>query len=296
MTEIGTSTVSLLRVNAIKVTNPRTRGKKSFQDIVNSIESVGLKRPITVTKRDVAEGPFTHDLVCGQGRLEAFRQLGQIEILAFVIEATKSESLIKGLVENCARRSHTAYDLLRDIGRLKESGYSDGEIAAKIGLSTEYVRGIARLLAQGEQRLLRAVDSGQIPLAVAVDISNADDPGIQAVLQVAYERNELRGHKLVIARRLIENRRRRGKGLGTSLPERAAKPSAAALVKAYQQDMDRKRALVRKADAARNRLLFVTHALRQLIAEETFQELLAAGGLHSIPKNLAVRISRIEPA
>lgn len=296
MMEIGTNEISLLRLDAIKVTNPRTRGKKSFQDIVTSIESVGLKRPITVTKRDAPEGSFTHDLVCGQGRLEAFRQLGQIEIPAFVIEATKSESLIKGLVENCARRYHTAYDLLRDIGRLKETGYTDAEIAAKIGLSTEYVRGIARLLAQGEQRLLRAVDSGQIPLAVAVDISSADDPGIQTVLQLAYERNALRGHKLAIVRRLIENRRRRGKGLGTSLPERAAKPSAAALVKAYQQDMDRKRALVRKANAAGNRLLFVTHALRQLIAEETFQELLTAEGLNSIPKNLAMRISRIEPA
>jgi len=296
MMEIGTNEISLLRLDAIKVTNPRTRGKKSFQDIVTSIESVGLKRPITVTKRDALEGSFTHDLVCGQGRLEAFRQLGQIEIPAFVIEATKSESLIKGLVENCARRCHTAYDLLRDIGRLKETGYTDAEIAAKIGLSIEYVRGIARLLAQGEQRLLRAVDSGQIPLAVAVDISSADDPGIQTVLQLAYERNELRGHKLVIARRLIENRRRRGKGLGTSLPERATKPSAAALVKAYQQDMERKRALVRKANAAGNRLVFVTHALRQLIAEETFQELLTAEGLNSIPKNLAIRISRIEPA
>ena len=54
--------------------------------------------------------------------------------------------------------------------------------------------------------------------------------------------------------------------------------------------------LVRKANAAGNRLVFVTHALRQLITEETFQELLTAEGLNSIPKNLAIRISRIEPA
>ncbi|RVB46871.1 chromosome partitioning protein ParB, partial [Mesorhizobium sp. M7A.F.Ca.CA.004.05.1.1] len=179
--------ISLLRLDAIKITNPRARGKKSFQDIVDSIKSVGLKRPITVTTRNVDESAFTHDLVCGQGRIEAFRLLGQTEIPAFVIEATKAEALVKGLVENCARRYHTAYDLLRDIGRLKESGYSDVDIAAKIGLSTEYVRGVARLLSQGEQRLLRAVDSGQIPLSVAVDISTADEPGIQAVLQLAYQ-------------------------------------------------------------------------------------------------------------
>jgi ParB family chromosome partitioning protein len=296
MTELGANQISLVSIDAVKVTNPRARGKKSFRDIVESIQRVGLKRPITVAKRDAADGSFTYDLVCGQGRLEAFKLLGQAEIPAFVIKATKSESLVKGLVENCARRCHTAYDLLRDIGRLKETGYSDADVAAKTGLSSEYVRGIARLLSQGEQRLLRAVDSGQIPLAVAVDISNADDPGIQTVLQLAYQRNKLRGHKLVIARRLIENRRRHGKGLGTWPSGRTSKPSAAALVKAYQQDMDRKRALVRKANAARNRLVFVTHALRQLIAEETFQEILATEGLNTIPKNLAARISRIEPA
>lgn len=294
--EIRSNEISLIRVDAIKVINPRTRGKKSFRDIVTSIESVGLKRPITVTKRELDEGDFTHDLVCGQGRLEAFKVLGQSKIPVFVIEATKAQALIKGLVENCARRYHTAHDLLRDIGRLKERGYTDVDIATKIGLSAEYVRGIARLLAKGELRLLRAVDSGQIPLAVAVDISNADDPEIQAVLQLAYENNELRGHKLVIARRLIENRRRRGKGLGTSLPERSDNPSASALIKAYTQDTDRKRILIRKADLARNRLLFVTHALRQLMAEEAFHEILAAEGLDSIPTNLAVRISRIEPA
>lgn len=288
--------ISLLRLDAIKITNPRARGKKSFQDIVDSIKSVGLKRPITVTTRNVDESAFTHDLVCGQGRIEAFRLLGQTEIPAFVIEVTKAEALVNGLVENCARRYHTAYDLLRDIGRLKESGYSDVDIAAKIGLSTEYVRGVARLLSQGEQRLLRAVDSGQIPLSVAVDISTADEPGIQAVLQLAYQENQLRGHKLVIARRLIENRRRRGKGLGTFLPDRTKNPSASALIKAFKADTDRKRILVRKADATRNRLLFVTHALRQLMAEEAFQDLLAAEGLNTLPRNLAARISRVEPA
>jgi hypothetical protein len=42
--EIRNNQISLVRVDAIKVTNPRTRGKKSFRDIVDSIESVGLKR------------------------------------------------------------------------------------------------------------------------------------------------------------------------------------------------------------------------------------------------------------
>jgi len=291
-----THAINLIPVSAIKVVNPRVRSKKSFRDLVESIESVGLKRPITVTRSPTPEDGFSYHLVCGQGRMEAFQTLGQSDIPAFVIEATGQQVMVKSLVENCARRQHSANDLLRDIAGMKGRKYTDAEIAKKTGLSAEYVRGVARLLAQGEQRLLRAVESGQIPLSVAVDIASADDAGIQAALQQAYEKNELRGRKLLIARRLVENRRRRGKGLGVATVRRSGNPSSASLLRAYQEDTDRKRILIRKADAARNRLLFITHALRQLVAEDNFQDILTAEGLATMPKNLATRIRKGEVA
>src|SRR3546814_11432899 len=63
------------------------------------------------------------------------------------------------------------------------------------------------------QRLLRSVESGQIPISVAVEIAEADDQGIQQALQRAYETNLLRGRKLLIAKKIVEQRRRQGKGL-----------------------------------------------------------------------------------
>ncbi|MNG36359.1 hypothetical protein D3C84_1233660 [compost metagenome] len=54
--------------------------------------------------------------------------------------------------------------------------------------------------------------------------------------------------------------------------------------------------LIRKADAAKNRLLFITHALRRLISEDRFQDLLAAENLATMPKNLATRIRKGEVA
>lgn len=291
-----TQTIQVIPIAAIKVVNPRVRSRKSFRELTDNIERVGLKRPITVTAVPEKEDGIRYHLVCGQGRMEAFQTLGQSEIPAFVIAASGEELMVKSLVENCARRQHSANDLLRDITGMKARNYSDADIARKTGLSTEYVRGVARLLAQGEQRLLRAVESGQIPLSVAVDIASADDAGIQAALQQAYERNELRGRKLLIARRLVENRRRRGKGLGVATPQRAVKPSSASLIRAYQEDTDRKRILIRKADAARNRLLFITHALRELLAEDGFQKLLAAEDLATMPKALATRIRKGEVA
>ena len=68
--------VEWIPLDRITIVNPRTRNKRVFKEIVDNIAQVGLKRPITVTRRMEADGPF-YDLVCGQGRLEAYRALGQ---------------------------------------------------------------------------------------------------------------------------------------------------------------------------------------------------------------------------
>lgn len=291
-----THTVEIIAIDSIHVLNPRVRSKKSFRELVDSIETVGLKRPITVTRSQQLGDGIDFDLVCGQGRLEAFKVLGETMIPAVVIVADLKEAMVKSLVENCARRQHSANDLLRDIARLKEYQNSDAEIARKTGLSAEYIRGVTRLMAQGEQRLLRAVESGQVPLSVAVAIAITDDAAIQEALQQAYERNELRGRRLLIARRLVENRRRRGKGIGGSVARRRDSVTSASLIRAYQEDTDRKRLLIRKADAIRNRLLFITHAMRQLLKDDVFHEILTTEGLSTIPRNLATRISKGEVA
>jgi ParB family transcriptional regulator, chromosome partitioning protein len=284
--------VQLIPVSEITVVNPRIRNRKSFRELVENISVLGLKKPITVSRSDGSDSP-TYDLVCGQGRLEAFIELGESEIPAFIIEATPEDRMVKSLVENCARRAHRAIDLLHDIGGMKLRGHSDSEIAKKTGLSFEYVRGVGRLLAKGEQRLLRAVEAGNMPVSVAVEIADADDIGIQEALHQAYEKNLLRGRKLLIAKRIVDNRRRRGKRDRKS-PEH--KLSSRSLVKAYREDTDRKRLLIRKADATRNRLVFITHAMLELLHDETFVSLLKTEKLDTIPKKLAARMDRREVA
>jgi len=284
--------IEMVPVHLITILNPRVRNAKVFREIVASIAEIGLKRPITVTRRNGSQ-TVQYDLVCGQGRLEAFQQLGQTEIPAFVIDADPQACLVKSLVENCARRQHRAIDLVHDIGGMKERGHSDADIARKTGLTLEYVKGVARLLKQGEQRLLRAVEAGHVPVSVAVEIAEADDEGVQEALQQAYEKNVLRGRKLLVAKRLIESRRRRGKGLSNG-PTARRRLSSDALVKAYQEDTDRKRLLIRRADATRNRLIFITHAMRELLHDDSFSELLKAEGLDTVPKKLATRMERQE--
>lgn len=289
--------VEWIPLERITVVNPRTRNKRVFREIVENIAQVGLKRPITVTRRIEADGPF-YDLVCGQGRLEAYQALGQAEVPALVVSADPEDCLIASLVENCARRQHNAFDLLQDISGMRERGHSLPQIARKTGLTYEYVSGVARLIEKGEQRLLRSVEARAIPLSVAVDIADAEDHDVQRALQVAYEKGTLRGRKLIAAKRVVEDRRRRGKLLKQSTgsaPVRQ-KLSPAALIRAYQEDVDRKRSMIRRADAARDRLLLLTEALRRLRLNEQFTDLVEDEDLATMPANLAARLDRIEAA
>ena len=281
--------VEMVSIDRITVINPRVRNKKIFKQITSNIAELGLKRPITVTRREDIDGP-RYDLVCGQGRLEAYQVLGQREIPALVVEADTEDCLVMSLVENLARRQHRAIDLLHDIEGLKRRGYSDAAIARKTDLTTEYVKGVIRLLEKSEHRLLRAVEAGQIPVSIAVDIAAADDEDVQIILQQAYEKKLLRGHKLIAARRLIEQRRRRGKGIQLNGKRRERALSSNALVRAYREDVDRKRLLIKKAGTTRDRLIFVTEAVRKLLVDENFVTLLRAEGLDTLPRNLAERM------
>ena len=231
-----------------------------------------------------------------QGRLEAFLAVGQTQIPAFVIDASQEQALIMSLVENLARRHHRSLDLLQGIALLKRQGYEPEAIAAKTGLGAQYVGNIINLIERGEERLLAAVEVGHIPLTIAVDISlaGADD---QRALQDAYENHKLRGKKFIIAKRLLELRKRRGKVYRTgghygSRNRAGLSISADDVLKVYRKEVDRKRLLTRKADAAQNKLLFVTEAMRQLLQDDRFNILLKEEAVTSIPKQLKVLIDR----
>lgn len=281
-------TVTMVPLDQIAVLNPRVRNQRVFREIVDSISKVGLKRPITVARRRGVNGCRPYELVCGQGRLEAFKSLGESDIPTIVVKANKEDSLIMSLVENLARRQHRPLELLHDIGGLGKRGYSAKEIARKTGLSFEYVRAIRRLIDEGEERLLIAVETGQIPMSVALEIAEADDDDVQEALADAYQKGLLRGRKLLAAKRLVEQRRRRGKAVVQGSSERGQRTlSSEALVRAYEKEADRQRLLIKKAEVTQSRLLFVIEALRNLLSDENFVTLLRAEDLSTMPRPIA---------
>jgi ParB family chromosome partitioning protein len=287
--------VKLIPVDQIRLLNPRARNQRNFQEIVQSIANVGLKRPITVSPRKSDADSASYDLVCGQGRIEAFVQLGQKEIPAIIIDAEESDCLVMSLVENCARRQHRAIDLLQDISTLRARGYKDNEIAAKIGVSVDYIRMIGTLLERGEERLVSAVEAGILPLNMAIEIARSNDDDVQRALTQAYTDKKLRGKKLVAVRRILEQRRRSGKQIHESRFGRrdgAKRPlTSESIIRVYRQEADRQKLLVKKAEVTQSRLLFIVEAIRELRDDENFSNLLRAERLDTMPAFLEQRIA-----
>lgn len=293
MTEkLKTGEIRMIPIDRIDVLNPRERNRVVFEEIVGNIKAIGLKKPITVTPRPGSDGTERYLLICGEGRMKAFRSLGEKSIPALVVDVTDENAFIMSLAENIARRQYRPLELLAGIEQMREQGYDKKAIAQKTGLTVEYVQGILLLLKNGEERLLVAVEKGRIPLNAALTIVGAgdDDKAVQAALQDAYESGKLRGKQLLQARRVIERRQSLGRSVARGTPRKRESVTTSSLIRTYQKEVDRQRQMVKKAEFAQQRLLFVVSALRELLADENFTTLLRAEGLDSLPKYLAERV------
>lgn len=285
--------LSDIAIREIRVVNPRTRNKHAFDAIVNSIAAVGLKKPITVTQRSPSEDGTQYDLVCGQGRMEAFVALGYATIPANVIEASRDDHFLMSLVENIARRPPSSKELFREIVNLKKRGYSSTEIAAKLGRDATFINSVSHLIDKNAADLVEAVESNRIPLSIALLISSANEPELQRALSQAYESGELRGRRLQQAKRLIASHTAQRVELDKSQQEPAL--SGRALVREYQRRTREQQALLNRASQTRERLLLLKSAMKTLLADAEFVVLLRAENLQQMPAELAWKGDVDEP-
>jgi len=286
------SELQMIPINLIDVLNPRDRNSRVFEEIIGNIKSIGLKKPVTVTPRKDADGNARFLLICGEGRLKAFKALGESTIPAMLVHVSDEDGFIMSLAENIARRQGRTLELLAGIEQLRDQGYDKKAIAQKTGLGADYVYGILQLLKNGEERLLIAVEAGRIPLNVALTIAGTgnNDKDVQVALQEAYEAGQLRGNHLIQARKVIEKRRSLGRTVAKGAPRQVPDVTSSSLIRTYQNEVGRQKLMVKKAEFAHQRLLFVVEAMRQLLVDENFTNLLRAEGLDTLPKYIAERV------
>jgi ParB family chromosome partitioning protein len=287
--------VRMIPIDRIRIVNARVRDRKKFEGIVENIAAIGLKRPITVTVgKPGDDGREMYDLVCGQGRLEAYIALGEKEIPALVRDMSKTDGLLASLVENIARRRVRSIEQVKMIQWMKDQGHGDAEIARKTGLCEAYVHDILGFMRAGEERLLEAVLNGRIPVTIATKIAELSDEQSQSLLVEAYERKEMNQKTLSAFKRIVEQRRYLGKAYGQHQREGGPRrTSADSLVLAYRQETQRQKLMVKKAKLCESRLLSTSAAFRVLVRDEDYVNLLRAEKMDTMPKFLAEKAREV---
>jgi ParB family transcriptional regulator, chromosome partitioning protein len=270
-------------ISEIVITNPRARHPTKWREIVTSIRAVGLKRPITVSLRRMptAEGK-RFDLVCGQGRVEAFKEMGETSIPAIITKVSREDQFLMGLIENLARRQPSNRDILREVTLLRARGYNPEVIANKLGVDRAFIYGLVHLVETGEERLVEHVEAGRLPIGVAIEIARGDDHALSLALSEAYQSGQLRGKRLTVVRKLVAARSARQDT--TKETKMALTPGL--LVTVYKQSVQKQQALAAKAANTNRRLVLLCSVFRQLLQDETFLELVRAENPRTYQRSL----------
>jgi len=145
---------------------------QSMEDLKNSIAEKGVIQPITVREKD-----NRYELIAGERRLRAVKELGYERIPAFIIEIdTDDEMLEIALIENIQREDLNPIDIARGYQRLiQELNLTQEQVAQKVGKERSTVANLLRLLKlpDGIQESLRR---GEISMGHARALLGVENP------------------------------------------------------------------------------------------------------------------------
>jgi ParB family transcriptional regulator, chromosome partitioning protein len=189
-------------LDQIKVPNPRNRDAEQFAMNVESIDHVGLMKPIRVNDKFL-ERTRVYELICGQGRLLAHQKLGRTTVTAEIVTCTRKEAYLQSLVENLARMKPASMEFARELKRLQDEGWNHAQIARVACKSESFIREYIRLVEQGEDRLIQGVEQGIFPISFATQVASAEDSQIQNVLMDAFDAGIVTTNNFAQARRII---------------------------------------------------------------------------------------------
>lgn len=264
-------------IKNVKVINSQNRDKDQFDMNVESIESVGLMKPIRVNDKFL-ESTGHYELICGEGRLLAHQQLGKSHVMAEVVTCTRKDALLQSLIENIARTKPGSMDFARELKRLHDEGLEYKQISKIACKSEEYIRSYIRLVEQGEERLIQGVESGIFPIKFAIQVASTEDSQIQGVLMDAFAEGLVTTNNFGQARRIIAARAK------TSKRSTASRDYT---VNQLQHDIAEttrvKTSFVREAKSKENRFMTLLAGVNTLFQDPAFVRLLTKHRLDKRP-------------
>lgn len=160
-----------VQISKIKVGENSIRTKDTgVQELMASITANGLLHPVVVTKNG-----STYNLVAGHRRLAAMKKLGFKTVPVTIKNFdTEDESVVAQISENMCRKEVSLQELGIALKDLEKSGFSDQEIAKRVGVSYNDIKSarasITAIPKEYHQKIRRTVNkrgTGEISLAKA---------------------------------------------------------------------------------------------------------------------------------
>lgn len=271
-------------ISKIKIINPRERDPSKFEENVKSIRDVGLKRPVVLNTRYL-EKTGMYELVCGQGRIEAYKQIGKTEIPSLLVDVERSSALIMSIAENTTRNSPPPIWFANVVKGLHDSGMTIADISDILGRSTDSVRIYLKLASEGEEILLDAVERGRISISAAFQIAKTPNSGLQKLLLEGVETGLLSKVDIPIVRRMIDNRRRFGKKYFRIAPSSKSNSyTVDQLRKEIKQTLVKQEEFIQKSRKTEYRLMLLSEEFQRLQNDADWQHLVVSEGMIDFPK------------
>ncbi|MBI4135176.1 ParB/RepB/Spo0J family partition protein [Candidatus Uhrbacteria bacterium] len=153
--------------------NPRTFfDPDKIKDLERSIAQHGILEPLIVTEK----GGGRFELIAGERRLRAARNLGLAKVPVTVRHADDLERLELSLIENLQRQDLNSIEEAEGYRELIEAfGLTQEEAARKVGKSRETIANLLRVL-ELPSDMQKACAQGQLTLAHARLLLSVDNP------------------------------------------------------------------------------------------------------------------------
>jgi len=171
---------SILEIDVSKIdVNPfqprSTFDKEKLDELITSIKNIGLIQPVTV--KNISKNKF--QLISGERRLKAFKELKIKKIPSYVRNADDNESLEMALVENIHRQDLDSIEIAISYKRLiDEIKLTQEELSIKIGKKRSTISNYLRLL-KLNPIIQSGIKDGFISMGHGRAMINIDDEKMQ---------------------------------------------------------------------------------------------------------------------
>lgn len=202
---------------------------EDFRALVENIRDLGILSPLLVRPL----GDKTYELIAGERRWTAAKELGLETVPAFLLDYTDdADRLTVMIAENLHRRNLSTMEQARHVGILADLGLSQRDIAERLRVSQPQVSKLHSLL-KLPPKAQEWVDAGELTQADAVKIAALPAPEVKKLVPAKAEKPPRdweieRAYEEVRHQAANVKGREKAKELGLRVVKQSHKPSTTA--------------------------------------------------------------------